>query len=528
MKKYINHKIITASYVALIVLTVYLTYGDMLNYFFTSTDTMTLIQRGRIQSFNDVLRIFSEPLGDNLPFYRPVSTLSFSLDYSIWKLNPFGYHLTDLILHCTVSILVFFLFYLLTNGKQFTALLGSLLFTTHPIIVEVVPAIARRQEILSAMFIILSLIFFIKHLSSSSHKKTFFISSLVFYILALGSKETSVIFPIMIFAYSIVTFPFYSGESAVKRVFQALNMALPSILISIPYILWRAFLLGGIGGYSSNMPTQTPLEIINNYFLYLFYPVDFLNLSFMSDLISYIFFVFFLAVSVSGLYHRNKIKDFIITLKYGSTLLFLTLWLLVPLSIYIFTSTFSPRYMYFSAIPFCIIISMLMAEAFHAAVRRIKDCGLSGMFRLSALFKPAVSSMILLSGLAISLLSYSPIIRDYGEWEGQATVSSMLFSKLSDIIYELPNNTEITIHDRPVFFIISGQKHHHVQTAVNLNEYSIKSWLDLMLPDNHFRIIRNGEVISADPYEVGIEIEMEDRDKADVIFTYRNVPDPGL
>lgn len=516
----IRNPAVTALLVILIALTVFITYGDMLTYFFTSTDSISLISRGRINSLNDVLRIFSEPLGDNLPFYRPISTLSFSLDYFIWELNPFGYHLTDLILHTAVTILVFFLILILTNGYRFIALIGSLLFTTHPILIEVVPAIARRQEILLTLFILLSLIYFLKHLTTSSNKKSCLILSIVFYMLALGVKEVAIIFPIIIFAY-LTSFSFSDTRSAIKSIPFSIKKTLPFIMVSFIYLVLHTLILGGIRGYSSNMPTQAPIEIIQHYFLYLFYPVDFINLNIQTDFIIYILLLALLTAFILAVYHKNIIRNFIITSTFGTTLFFLILWLLTPLSIYIFTFTFTQRYMYFSVIPFSIVLSMLIVEAFHAVLRRIKDCGVPGTFHLSVLIKPSALTFVLLSGLAISLVSYSPLIRNYGEWEAQANISNMFFNKLLTIIYKLPNDAEITIYNRPIFFVISDQKYHHVQTAVNLNEYSIKSWLDLMLPDNHFRIIRNGEVITADPLKVGVEIKIEDTNKADVVFTYR-------
>lgn len=39
-----------------------LAYGPMLEYFFTATDTLTLIETSRIQSIDDVTRLLSEPL----------------------------------------------------------------------------------------------------------------------------------------------------------------------------------------------------------------------------------------------------------------------------------------------------------------------------------------------------------------------------------------------------------------------------------------------------------------------------------
>ena len=81
----------TSVLVLSIILLGFLTYQDMLGYFFTAQDSTTLIDTGRVHSFRDVLRILNEPLmnGTTLTklslFYRPVSTLSYSLDYSIWR-----------------------------------------------------------------------------------------------------------------------------------------------------------------------------------------------------------------------------------------------------------------------------------------------------------------------------------------------------------------------------------------------------------------------------------------------------------
>ena len=89
-----------------IALIAFLTYRDILGYFFTATDTLTLIDTSQIRSFRDIVRIFTEPLMngtifivDGGKFYRPISVLSYSLEYSIWQLDPFGYHLSYLILH---------------------------------------------------------------------------------------------------------------------------------------------------------------------------------------------------------------------------------------------------------------------------------------------------------------------------------------------------------------------------------------------------------------------------------------------
>src|SRR5262245_17571435 len=41
--------------------------------------------------------------------YQPLSWLSLGIDYSIWGMNPFGYHLTNLLLHAATTVLCFYL-----------------------------------------------------------------------------------------------------------------------------------------------------------------------------------------------------------------------------------------------------------------------------------------------------------------------------------------------------------------------------------------------------------------------------------
>ena len=285
-----RRRILTVFLILSIVLISFLSYRDVLGFFFTASDSFTLIDTSRIQSCRDVERIFSEPLMNGTGFveiakyYRPVTALSFSLDYSIWKLNPLGYHLSNLILHILVSILVFFFIRFLTKGKQITAWLGALIFTTHPIIVESVPAIARRQDIIVALFLLLSLLSFMKYLSTLPNKRVFLVFSVFFYALALGAKEIAIILPFLIFTFLII-FSF-SDEKFFKsfktKLLLAIKRSLPYFIVTLILLAWRIYVLRGIGGFvnrSLNVfgAIQSLINIIRSYFMGLVDPVDLLS-----------------------------------------------------------------------------------------------------------------------------------------------------------------------------------------------------------------------------------------------------------
>jgi len=79
--------------------------------------------------------------------YQPLTILSYLLDYQLFKLNPFGYHLTNLILHSFNSLLVFWLIYLL-SGNIGVSFLTAILFAIHPLRVESVAWVSERQDAL--------------------------------------------------------------------------------------------------------------------------------------------------------------------------------------------------------------------------------------------------------------------------------------------------------------------------------------------------------------------------------------------
>ena len=69
--------------------------------------------------------------------YRPLSILTFRLNFMIHGLEPFGYHLVNVVMHVLVSYLYFHILYCIF-GDSITALFAALLFTCHPVHVEAV------------------------------------------------------------------------------------------------------------------------------------------------------------------------------------------------------------------------------------------------------------------------------------------------------------------------------------------------------------------------------------------------------
>ena len=75
--------------------------------------------------------------------YRPLTTLTFRMNYLLHKLEPWGYHVVNVVLHSLASLLVSFLCWRVVFGSPSSAVLAGLLFAVHPIHTEAVSQSTR-------------------------------------------------------------------------------------------------------------------------------------------------------------------------------------------------------------------------------------------------------------------------------------------------------------------------------------------------------------------------------------------------
>jgi tetratricopeptide (TPR) repeat protein len=94
--------------------------------------------------------------------WHPLTMLSDMLDCQLFGLDPWGHHLTSILLHSLNAVLVFLFFRGLT-GANWRSLFVSALFALHPLRVESVAWVSERKDVLSAFFGLLSLIFYARY-----------------------------------------------------------------------------------------------------------------------------------------------------------------------------------------------------------------------------------------------------------------------------------------------------------------------------------------------------------------------------
>jgi hypothetical protein len=161
-------------------------------------------------SFENLKGIATESVTRN---YAPLTVFSFLLDHSAWGLQPTGYHLTNILLHVVNSVLVFFLLKQVTRS-QFVAWSTALLFAVHPVQVESVVWISSRKSLLSASFILASLIYWFR-LERSSREEGI---SIGFLCAALLSKAIAVAVPPIMLMYDVLVRRKPVGESVARQI----------------------------------------------------------------------------------------------------------------------------------------------------------------------------------------------------------------------------------------------------------------------------------------------------------------------
>jgi len=134
--------------------------------------------------------------------YRPLVTLSYFLDYALWKRNPFGYHAANLLLHAANAVMVFYVIFLFTRAHA-VSMAAALAWLAHPIQSEAVNVISFREDPLMFFFYLLSFLLFVnRRVARSREGETVCYSlSVICFLAALFTKEMAVSLPIMIFLY---------------------------------------------------------------------------------------------------------------------------------------------------------------------------------------------------------------------------------------------------------------------------------------------------------------------------------------
>jgi tetratricopeptide (TPR) repeat protein len=206
----IAHRSITV--VILFLFFIPLLYLNSVGNDFTNWDDQLIYANPKIRSLDwkNVVDMFVPGQGT----YQPVRVLSYAMDYRFWRLDPFGYHLTNLFFYLLTCLLLFFMTSLLLkhllpdvsrDSSDRIALFTAFLFSAHPVHVEAVSWLAARKEVLQGFFLFLSFYLYLKAREIDGARRRGILLGSVFltFLLAVLSKPSAVILPGLFLLYEI-------------------------------------------------------------------------------------------------------------------------------------------------------------------------------------------------------------------------------------------------------------------------------------------------------------------------------------
>ena len=147
--------------------------------------------------------------------WHPLTWMSLMLDGQFFGESPMGYHLVNVALHAANAGLLFLLFRSLTGAFWRSAFVAAC-FALHPLHVESVAWIAERKDVLSSLFLILTLLFYGNY--AKRPKISSYLLSLGAFALGLTAKAMLVTIPAILLVLDLwplgrLPVPFLGGEA---------------------------------------------------------------------------------------------------------------------------------------------------------------------------------------------------------------------------------------------------------------------------------------------------------------------------
>lgn len=277
----------------IIVVLCFISYSNIIANDFVWDDEKFIVDRPNTRTFKASLNSFAE---DEYGIYRPVRTISYYLAYKLFGLNAPLYHFFSIILHSSVSVLIFFIIKKLFDKKL--ALLSAMLFAVHPIHIGRVTNATGSFDIIGIIFYLLA--FYCYIIFRQDSRKGFFYASTAIFIIGLFSSEEIFTLPLMIILYEII----FHKKIAIKSL--SYFVPLGAFIIFRSFVVKIVKRVSEYPGGSLSAAMLTMPKVLITYILLIFFPfgltpfrrIDIIynvfNLWFILPLIAIIYFIYFI------------------------------------------------------------------------------------------------------------------------------------------------------------------------------------------------------------------------------------------
>jgi len=352
--------------VLLIVLLSIIVYGNTFFNDFVWDDYVFILDKPEIKSFSNIPGFF---LSDTDGTYRPLRSVHYTIIYSIFKKNPFGYHLNALFFHIIISILVYLIILNLID-KRNIAFIASLLFALHPIHTGRVTNMTAGFDLLGIFLFLLSFYFYI--LFSKEKKINYFIGSVIVFLISLFASEEAATLPFVIILYEFC----FNRKNIFQNFKGKIKFHAPFFAILAFYLVLRFFVLG-VAGRGSEYESPgliftlfSMTKVVVGYIMLLIAP---LNLKLFYEMpVSSILFEFNIIISIFIL----ALILFFTIRFYNKTVFFSVMWFFITLmpfsNVIPLVILMAERYLYLPSIGFCLLLAFVLSKIYDVDKKYIK------------------------------------------------------------------------------------------------------------------------------------------------------------
>ncbi len=237
-------------------------------------DDHVFLKKLQDEPYQGISDIFVEPYahgagefeGERI-YYRPLCSIVYWTNYSLFGHEPFGYHLVNVLLHAAVCAAVYLLFIQMT-GRPGTSLVAGILFAVHPVHAENVAWISGLTDPLCALFLVGALLAGLRATREDA-EKWWTLASLSMATFALLAKELAVVFVPLLLVLSLSRNEFDSRRLGI--------LSAAGSVLTLGFILWRRWILGHLAVFSGRVVDLTPTtlltaakNILANVYIFLF------------------------------------------------------------------------------------------------------------------------------------------------------------------------------------------------------------------------------------------------------------------
>lgn len=221
---------------------------------------------------------------------RPFAYFTFGVNYYFGQLNPFGYHVVNLLIQYCAGMFLFLFIYRTLNlpnlkeeygsSSYAVALLATFFWAVNPVQVTAVTYIVQRMASMTGIFYIISMYFYLIGRTDEGLriKTAFFILSAVSAALAMGTKENAIMLPVSIYLYDLLLIQGITRENLLRGL---KYIVLPAFIVASVALIFFVDLysLLRLGDYAIRPFTMlerilTETRVIVFYISLLLYPVS--------------------------------------------------------------------------------------------------------------------------------------------------------------------------------------------------------------------------------------------------------------